>query len=105
MWCRCYKETSGFGFPSGHVMQYVVFLGMLVFLLTHKMKPSLGRWCIHGTFVLTLVAIGLSRMYLGAHTLGDVVGGYAFGTAVVIIFVGLWLFLVKPRDDNVGAPA
>ena len=86
-----FGSPSTFGFPSGHVMTYVVFLGLLVFLLTCRKRPSPLRTAAYGALTLVLVAVGVSRMYLGVHTLGDVVGGYAFGAGVVLLCGVVWL--------------
>lgn len=86
-----FGSPSTFGFPSGHVMTYVVFLGLLAFLLTCRTRPSPLRTAAYGALTLALVAVGVSRMYLGVHTLGDVVGGYAFGAAVVLLSGVAWL--------------
>ena len=83
------RELGGFSFPSGHVMYYVVVLGMLVFVSTQRM-PGTGRWLARGALVLPLVAIGVSRIYLGAHWPSDVVAGYAFGAAIAVGAVALW---------------
>ncbi len=85
-----YADLSGFSFPSGHVVHYVVFLGTLVLLSTWDMRPSLTKRLIHAGLGVSLVAVGASRVYLGAHWSADVVAGYAFGAVVVAATVGLW---------------
>ena len=77
------EQADGYSFPSGHVMHYTVFLGTLVFILSVGMKSRLIRWVVQMSVIALLVYIGLSRIYLGAHWLGDVVAGYAFGAVVV----------------------
>lgn len=93
-----FRELSGSSFPSGHVVQYVVFLGTLVLLLTWTMRPCLRKRLIQGALVLALVAIGTSRIYLGAHWFADVIAGYAVGAIVVAATVGLWR--VWDREDD-----
>ncbi len=85
-----FRDHSGSSFPSGHVVHYVVFLGTLVLMLTWTMRPGLRKRLIQGGLVLALAAIGTSRIYLGAHWFGDVIGGYALGGIVVAATVGLW---------------
>ena len=61
------EEADGYSFPSGHVMHYVVFLGTLAFVLSTSVKPGVNRWLIQGAVVAVLMAVGLSRVYLGVH--------------------------------------
>ncbi len=96
-----YADLSGFSFPSGHVVGYVVFLGTLVLLSTWDMRPSLTKKLIHAGLGVSLVAVGASRVYLGAHWSADVVAGYAFGAVVVAATVGFWR-LWKRRDSHGG---
>lgn len=100
-----FSSPSSFGFPSGHVMTAVVFLGMLVFLFTYAKRPCIKRTLTHVALALALLAVGLSRMYLGAHTLGDVLGGYAFGAGIVLAFASIWLLWAKPDHKERTGPA
>ena len=84
------RELEGFSFPSGHVMYYVVVLGLIAFVSTQRMQPGPGRWLVRAATVLPLAAIGVSRIYLGAHWLSDVLAGYAFGAGMAVGAVALW---------------
>jgi len=67
-------------FPSGHAMSALIGYGMLAYLLvvlwTHRRSTRIS--IVLGAALL-IVAIGLSRLYLGVHYFSDVVGGYAAG--------------------------
>ena len=82
------ERADGYSFPSGHVMFYMVLLGTLWLVLTTGDASRRSRRAITGATGLVLLLIGLSRIYLGAHWLSDVAGGYAFG-AVVVGFAAL----------------
>jgi undecaprenyl-diphosphatase len=75
-------ETT-MSFPSGHSMGSLIGYGMLAYLLL----PILPRWwaraAIISGFAVLVLAIGFSRIYLGAHYFSDVLGGFAVG--------GFWL--------------
>ena len=84
------EQAEGYSFPSGHVMLYFVFLGTLAFVLSWEKRQSpLHRLVLIAASVAMLV-VGLSRIYLGVHWLGDVVAGYAYGAMVVGAAVWAW---------------
>jgi len=79
---------SGFGtsFPSGHAADAAA-LGMLV----AQLVPSGDRRRRQVWIGLSLFALasGISRIYLGAHWLTDVAGGYLVGAAIGLSLGGL----------------
>ena len=75
-----YGGIEQFSFPSGHATMSVVVYGFLAFLLCRNARPGLRKVVI--AFTITLVGlISLSRLYLGAHWLSDVLGGASFSVA------------------------
>ena len=73
-------EDSG-GLPSGHTQSAVVVWGYLAYCF--KKKPL---WLLAGFLIL---AIPLSRIYLGAHFPTDLLGGYLLGALVLFLFLRL----------------
>lgn len=74
-------SAGGFSFPSGHAMVSVPFYGMLayfVWLALRGSNPAAARISVAG-FTLVILAIGLSRVYLGVHYASDVAAGFAAG--------------------------
>jgi membrane-associated phospholipid phosphatase len=77
-------------FPSGHSMMCAIGMGMLVYMLTvQREMPRPWRGILIGLAVSFVLAVGISRVYLGAHYPSDVLGGYAFGTAWVSLSVAV----------------
>lgn len=75
-----YLGIEEFSFPSGHATMSVVVYGFLAILLCRYLHFRQRRPVAMVAIILvTLIAI--SRLYLGAHWLSDVLGGLAFGTA------------------------
>ena len=81
---------SGHAFPSGHATVVVAFYAMLALVLSRGAPPG-RRVLVWSGAALVAIAVGASRVYLGAHWLTDVLGGYALGAlwAAVVIVVML----------------
>jgi undecaprenyl-diphosphatase len=70
---------SSYGFPSGHTMGATLFYGLLALLMWNSISNRAGRWAPVSVACLSIFLIGLSRIYLGAHFLSDVLGALAAG--------------------------
>jgi membrane-associated phospholipid phosphatase len=69
-----------YSFPSGHAMGSVFAYGMLAYLvITFSLHRRAARVSVAVVTATLIVAIGVSRLYLGVHYFSDVVGGYAAG--------------------------
>lgn len=79
------QETT-FSFPSGHAMGSIILFGGLAFLVCRMVrKEKFFKGLVIFFCLVTVLAIGLSRVYLGVHYPSDVIGGFSLGAA--------WLFL------------
>jgi membrane-associated phospholipid phosphatase len=67
-------ETS-FGIPSGHAQNAVVVWGLLAAWI-----KKTWAWIVA---ILLMLMIGLSRIYLGVHFLGDVLAGWLIGALIL----------------------
>ncbi|MGE5249021.1 MAG: phosphatase PAP2 family protein [Bacteroidota bacterium] len=68
-------------FPSGHTATAVVCYGLLAYLLLPHIKSRGGKWAVVVGTALIIFYIGFSRLFLNAHYLTDVIGGFALGIA------------------------
>lgn len=83
---RLITET-GYGFPSGHAMNGTVFIGLCAYLfIRYTYKRTLKITAVAVSFVFMML-MGFSRIYLGVHTITDVIGGYLAGLIVLIISI------------------
>jgi membrane-associated phospholipid phosphatase len=83
--------TSGAAFPSGHaVAAAVTAVGLVIVLL----PPGHTRWGWERRAAFYAFLMALSRTYLGAHWLSDVVAGALIGSAIAI---GCPALLVEAR--------
>jgi undecaprenyl-diphosphatase len=77
-------STKYHAFPSGHVAASTAFFGVLIFA-----RRRVGLVCLP-----IPILIGLSRMYLGAHYLSDVVCAAVLG---IICAAVVWRFFCPQR--------
>ncbi|OFK25307.1 phosphoesterase [Olsenella sp. HMSC062G07] len=83
---------SGYSFPSGHSMVAMAFYGLLAWMVWHYEKDRVVRWVCCLGFSLVVVAIGLSRVYLGVHYATDVIAGFC----VSLAWLGLYTKVFVP---------
>ena len=82
-------SVDGYGFPSGHVAMWTAFFFGLGYFF---------RWAwVWPVMVVSIPAMAMSRVYLGRHFLGDVLGGV--GVGVIAATIGL-LALTLARLSN-----
>jgi undecaprenyl-diphosphatase len=93
-----------YSFPSGHAICSFCFYGVLAGLLSARTKPLSWRLLIWFAAAALVIAIGLSRIYLGVHYPSDVVAGYLAAT----VWVGTIIVLDhirKVRKNSRKKPA
>jgi membrane-associated phospholipid phosphatase len=73
------KEVTGFSFPSGHAMSSVTFYGLLIYITWHDVRSAGWRNFLIAFFIVVILLIGLSRIYLRVHYTSDVLAGFAMG--------------------------
>ena len=90
---RVVDPQQSYGFPSNTAFLSVVLLGMIVYLIWQP-RRSVAVAAL-GILPLLVLLIGLSRMYIGEHWATDVVGGWLFGGAWLLVLVAAhrsWVF-------------
>lgn len=76
--------AGGPSFPSGHTVTVTVWVGVLLIVALPAMRPRTRRRAVVAG-VVTVVAVGLSRLGLGVHFLSDIVVGWALGVAWLVV--------------------
>lgn len=87
---RVVAPETTFAFPSGHTQATALFWTYVADEWRHGGLFFLG--------VLLILLVGLSRMYLGVHYLGDVLGGAAIGITLALVGRRLWVRLSRVVD-------
>ena len=92
------QTTVGYSFPSGHVMAYIAYWGLL---FSFGVLLFQGRHWWRTALLITsaafVVLIGPSRIYLGDHWASDVIGAYLIGETLLGLALALYL-LLKERN-------
>jgi membrane-associated phospholipid phosphatase len=78
-------SAHGFAFPSGHTqIATVTYPAIILVVGWQLLEPGqLLRRLSAAVVTLVVAAVGLSRIFLGAHWPTDVLGGWLFGSAWV----------------------
>ncbi|MFF5364158.1 phosphatase PAP2 family protein [Streptomyces scabiei] len=74
-------------YPSGHAMTATVVLGLLVWLLH---RYGAGRAVVRAALavaVVSVLGVGLTRIWLGVHWASDVLGGWLLGGLTIALAV------------------
>lgn len=81
-----------YSFPSGHALFSFCFYGVLAGLLAGRIRPLWLRIVIWTMAAALVLAIGLSRIYLGVHYPSDVIAGYLTAALWVatMVFLDRW---------------
>ncbi|MGH9009380.1 MAG: phosphatase PAP2 family protein [Acidimicrobiia bacterium] len=74
---------SGYAFPSGHATEAAAVWGMLAVVLVAG-APRSQRNKVVGAAVTVVVMVGITRLYLAAHWLTDILAGWCFGSLCVL---------------------
>ena len=86
------QAAMGYSFPSGHVMAYIAYWGLLfAFGVILFEGRHWWRTALLFTSAAFVVLIGPSRIYLGDHWASDVLGAYLIGEALLGLAVGVYL--------------
>lgn len=88
-----------YGFPSGHALATSIYFGTLTFIVLGEVRNPALRYSLVALFGFLAVAIGMSRVYLGVHYLGDVLAGWLLGGAVVLVGILGYFALSQPHEE------
>jgi membrane protein DedA with SNARE-associated domain/membrane-associated phospholipid phosphatase len=96
---------TSFSFPSGHALGSLVGYGMLAYVIGATWVESRrGRLRLVIATAVLVVAIGLSRLYLGVHYFSDIVAGYAVGVLWLSVCIsGLQVAQRRPLTNSTGS--
>lgn len=81
-----FNSPETFSMPSGHTtLATTVYMG-IAFIIAAPMSPK-RRWLIYIPAALVTLAVSISRVYLGAHWLTDVVSAWLLSAALLMLVI------------------
>ncbi|MGY5124587.1 phosphatase PAP2 family protein [Streptomyces nigrescens] len=96
-------HASGYAFPSGHATASVLAAGILAWGIARRARPAVARtWCV--VLALWAAGVGLTRIYLGVHWPGDVLGGWFLAAGLLALALLLEPFALHRPDRSRTRP-
>jgi membrane-associated phospholipid phosphatase len=78
-------EVPGLSFPSGHAFMSFTFYGLLIYIISKQVQHSILRYVAMSLLFVTIIFIGISRIYLRVHYATDVAAGFCLGMIWLVI--------------------
>lgn len=91
-------SVSNASFPSGHAMISAAIYLTLGVVLAHTQPRREARIYLVAVAIIIVLAVGLSRLYLGVHWPSDVLAGWCVGSAWAMGFA----ILARRRNPSRG---
>ena len=96
-------SSDGASFPSGHSAYAVAWVAVAL-VMTRALPTIASRFAFVTVSVVIAAVVGLSRIYLRAHYLSDVVSGWALGAALFSV-LGIAGLIIDHVRQNAAEPS
>lgn len=90
---RLVTETN-YSFPSGHAMVNMALYSILVIYTYNLIKNKKLKTILITIMSALVILIGFTRIYLGVHYAGDIIGGWLLGFAD-----GMIIYMIMKRTS------
>lgn len=79
-------QAPSFSMPSGHATVSMAFYVGIAYLLSYSLRPR-ARYFTFLTAFFIVLAVSISRIYLGAHWFTDILAGWLLGGAATLTVI------------------
>jgi MYXO-CTERM domain-containing protein len=97
---RALVDVEGASYPSAHAAYAVTWVAVAV-ALSRTLPGVASRFAFVTVSIAIAVAVGATRIYLRAHYLSDVVGGWALASALFALCATAALVIMYVRNNAV----
>lgn len=84
-------EETGYSFPSGHSTSSAVLFITIIIASVIFMHGVKAKTIVTVLSAVLMAAVMFSRLYLGVHFLGDIMGGLFLGAFISCLIYAVWL--------------
>jgi undecaprenyl-diphosphatase len=81
------EPAKGLSFPSGHSLMSFTFYGLLIYLVWKNVESKLWSSILVTLLLVTILFIGISRVYLEVHYATDVMAGFCLGLMWLVLAI------------------
>jgi membrane-associated phospholipid phosphatase len=92
-------QVSSWAYPSGHSLMSIVVFGVLAVLAHRRVRSRARRVSIVVATAVLVVAVGVSRVYLGVHWPTDVLAGWLVGAVWLAICLWVYQWFTSAADS------
>ena len=87
---RVYEPSGGYGFPSTTALLSVIMLGTVCYLAGRERARGPLVTVVVCVSLLLVLAVGISRVWVGEHWATDILGGWLIGGAWLLTLVAVY---------------
>lgn len=88
-------NEKGYSYPSGHTMSATSLYGITILLVIVSNTVLPIKILLISLFVILILLIGFSRIYLGVHYFSDVIGGLLLASSYIFLYSYLIHFILN----------
>lgn len=86
---------DGFSFPSGHSLASTLLIWSVIIVILPLIKKGLVKELLRWLLIIIWGCILFSRLYFGAHYIGDVIGGVSLAFTWIFLNLILWARILR----------